>query len=72
LQFPRPPITQPLAEFQKNLERNEGMARVYLTGHHTMATLARYLGVHYSTVSRAMRNLEKCDVAMQDLALCCA
>jgi putative transposase len=51
-------ITQPLAEFEKKFERNEGMARAYLSGQHTMAAIARHFGVHYSTVSRAVRNHE--------------
>ncbi|HUX89570.1 MAG TPA: transposase [Gallionellaceae bacterium] len=51
-------ITQPLVEFEKNFERNEGMAWAYLSGQHTMAAIARHFGVHYSTVSRAVRNHE--------------
>lgn len=51
-------ITQPLAEFEKNFERNEGMARAYLSGQYAMAAIARHFGVHYSTVSRAVRNHE--------------
>ena len=52
-------ITQPLSEFEKNFERNEGMARSYLSGQHTMAAIARHFGVHYATVSRAVKSLEK-------------
>ena len=52
-------ITQPLSEFEKNFERNEGMARAYLSGQHTMAAIARHFGVHYATVSRAVSNLKR-------------
>lgn len=51
-------ITQPLAEFEQNFDRNEGMARAYLSGQHTMTKIARHFGVHYSTVSRAVRSHE--------------
>ncbi len=51
-------ITQPLATFEKRYERNEAMARAYLSGQHTMAAIAQHFGVHYSTVSRAVRRYE--------------
>jgi len=47
-------ITQPLDDFEKQYERNEAMARAYLSGQHTMASIARHFGVHYATVSRAV------------------
>lgn len=47
-------ITQPLAAFEQSYNRNEAMARAYLSGQHTMAAIARHFGVHYSTVSRAV------------------
>lgn len=47
-------ITQPLADFEQRYERNEAMARAYLSGQHTMAAIARHFSVHYSTVSRAV------------------
>ena len=47
-------ITQPLAEFEQRYNRNEAMARAYLSGQHTMAAIARHFGVHYATVSRAV------------------
>ena len=34
--------------------RNEAMARAYLTGRHTMAAIAQHFDVHYATVSRAV------------------
>jgi REP element-mobilizing transposase RayT len=40
-------------------ERNEAMARAYLSGFFTQDQVARYFGVHYSTVSRAIRKFRK-------------
>lgn len=39
-------------------DRHRAMARAYLVGGHTLSAIARYFGVHYSTVSRAVRRLE--------------
>ena len=39
-------------------ERNKAMARAYLTGVYTMAEIREYFGVHYMTVSRAVRVFE--------------
>lgn len=47
-------ITQPLADFEQRYNRNEAMARAYLSGRHTMAAIAKHFGVHYATVSRAV------------------
>ena len=52
-------ITQPLAGFERRYARNEAMARAYLSGQHSMAEIAKYFGVHYSTVSRAVTNHER-------------
>ena len=38
--------------------RREAMARAFQTGVYTMQEIADYFGVHYSTVSRAVRRLE--------------
>jgi len=35
------------------------MARAYLSGRHSMAAIALHFGVHYSTVSRAVKNHEE-------------
>ncbi len=51
-------LTQPLVDFEKCYERREAMARAYLSGQHTMAAIARHFGVHYSTVSRVVREYE--------------
>jgi transposase-like protein len=34
------------------------MARAYLSGAYTMAEIAEYFGIHYMTVSRAVRKFE--------------
>ena len=47
-------ITQPLADFEQRYNRNEAMARAYLSGRHTMAAIAKHFGIHYATVSRAV------------------
>ena len=51
-------IAQPLPDFEQRYPRNEGMARAYLSGQHSMAAIARHFGVHYSTVSRAVKSYE--------------
>jgi len=51
-------ITQRLPEFEQRYPRNEAMARAYLSGQHSMAAIARHFGVHYTTVSRAVKNHE--------------
>ena len=48
-------ISQPLQQFENNYARDEAMARAYLSGRHTMLKIAEHFGVHYSTVSRAVR-----------------
>jgi len=51
-------ITQPLSGFEKRYERNEAIARAYLSGQYAMVEIARYFGVHYATVSRAVKSFE--------------
>ena len=48
-----------LAEYQRICpRRDEAMARAYLSGNFTMREIGEYFGVHYMTVSRAVRNIE--------------
>ena len=54
----RRPLTQPLADFKRRYERNEAIARAYLSGQHTMAAVAEHFDVHYTTVSRLVREYE--------------
>ena len=52
-------LAQPLSEYQKLYgERNEAMARAYLSGAYTMIEIGEHFGVHYMTVSRAVRKFE--------------
>lgn len=55
-------LTQPLTDFEQCYPHDEAMARAYLSGQHTMLAIAEHFGVHYSTVSRAVKayeNLER-------------
>ena len=49
---------RPLAEFARMGNRNYCMAQAYLSGHYTMKQIAAHFGVHYATVSRAIRRHE--------------
>ena len=40
-------------------DREEAMARAYLSGGYSQARIARHFQVHYSTVSRAVRRFEQ-------------
>lgn len=51
-----PPSLQVIA--QEHVDRTSAMAAAYLSGAYTMKAIAVYFGVHYSTVSRAMRRAE--------------
>lgn len=50
--------TQPLTDLVARYPRNEAMARAYLSGQYSMAAIAKHFGVHYSTVSRAVKHFE--------------
>jgi DNA-binding MarR family transcriptional regulator len=41
------------------IQRNEAMARAYLSGAYTMAEIGGHFKVHYMTVSRAVKRYEK-------------
>ncbi|MES9905449.1 MAG: helix-turn-helix domain-containing protein [Sedimenticola sp.] len=48
-----------MTDYQKLYgERNEAMARAYLSGVYTMAEIGAHFGIHYMTVSRAVRQFE--------------
>jgi len=55
-QAPPPPLETFAAEAAS---RDEAMARAYLSGAYSQASIARHFAVHYSTVSRAVRRFEK-------------
>ncbi|HYW77202.1 MAG TPA: transposase [Gammaproteobacteria bacterium] len=46
---------RPLAEYAALGARNQAMAAAYHSGDYTMKQIADYFGVHYATVSRAVR-----------------
>ena len=50
----------PLAEYAKrHPERRAAMAAAYRSGDYTLKAIAEHFGVHYSTVSRALRDSER-------------
>jgi len=52
-------LAKPLAAFAAAFpERREAMARAFGTGVYSMQEIADFFGVHYATVSRAVRWLE--------------
>lgn len=56
----RRPMVRSLASYEATHEdRKAAMARAYGSGGYTMKEIATYFGVHYMTVSRAVRKLEK-------------
>ncbi len=53
-------IALSLDEYQQNFpNRNEAMARAYLSGAYTMSEIGNHFGVYYMTVSRAVRRFEE-------------
>jgi len=53
-------LALPLMEYRKRYkQRDEAMARAYASGAYTMAQIGEFFGVHYMTVSRAVRRFEK-------------
>ena len=55
----RKALAPSLLEFQQRYdERNEALARAYVSGAYTMAEIGKHFGVHYMTVSRAVRQFE--------------
>ena len=54
----RQAVKRALVDFAKKYPRDEAIALAYLSGQHTMAAVAKHFGVHYTTVSRAVKNHE--------------
>jgi hypothetical protein len=52
----RRPAGKGLPEYAAHHSRDEAMALAYESGNHTMREIATHFGVHYATVSRAVRN----------------
>jgi len=56
----RRPLAKPLSYYRDDLtEPHAAMAAAYMTGDYTMQQIAVSFGVHYATVSRAVRRWEK-------------
>jgi putative transposase len=54
----RRPVAKPLADYEAGHSRHQAMALAYASGDHSMQAIARHFGVHYATVSRAVRRHE--------------
>lgn len=54
-----PPLTQLPIQYDSREARDKAIAAAYATGAYTMQQIAAHLGVHYATVSRAIRQGEK-------------
>lgn len=57
----RRPLAKPLSHYRDSslADPHAGMAIAYVTGDYTMQQIAECFGVHYATVSRAVRRWEK-------------
>lgn len=52
----RRPLAKPLSYYRDNIpDRRQAMAVAYASGHYTMQQIAEAFGVHYATVSRAVK-----------------
>jgi REP-associated tyrosine transposase len=51
-------ISKSLAEYRSLSDGPAGMAQAYLSGNYTLQEIADHFGVHYSTVSRAVKAFE--------------
>lgn len=53
-------VAKPLDYYQtKHRDTKTAMAAAYATGDYTLQTIADHFGVHYATVSRAVRRSEE-------------
>lgn len=51
-------LAKPLTMYERQGDRRAAMAEAYLSGSYTMKAIAEHFGVHYSTVSRTVREYE--------------
>lgn len=51
-------LKRALSQFDSAHNRDEAIALAYLSDEHTMAAIAEHFGVHYTTVSRLVKNYE--------------
>ena len=56
------PVARPLAYYAEQFPRNEAMARAYLSGAFSLATVGAHFSVSYATVSRAVKAHEECEM----------
>ena len=55
----RRPLAKPLKWYEENVpDRKKAMALAYTSGDYSMKEISAWFGVHYSTVSRAVKSLE--------------
>jgi putative transposase len=52
-------LVRALSDYAQTYQRDEAIAIAYLSGQHTMAAIADYFGVHYTTVSRLVKAYEE-------------
>ena len=52
-------VETPEANLSPKHERDEALALAYLSGQHTKAAIAGHFGVHYTTVSRLVKDYEE-------------
>jgi len=53
------PLAKPLRWYDENIpDRKEAMALAYASGDYSMKEISIWFGVHYSTVSRAVKDFE--------------
>lgn len=59
----RPPLAMPLTQYRDNIgDPKAAMTAAYASGNYTMQQISEGFGMHYSTVSRAVKQLSKmCD-----------
>ena len=56
----RRPLAKPLSHYRdKGTDGKKGMVAAYVTGDYTMQEIAECFGVHYATVSRAVKRAEQ-------------
>lgn len=64
----RRPLARPLAAYAAAHPRRDlAMAQAYRSGAYSMREIAEYFGVHYMTVSRAVRKYDKEDIGIRML-----
>lgn len=55
----RRPLAKPLAWYAEQFaKRDDAISQAYLSGHYSMKQIGEYFGLHYSTVSKAIKRCE--------------